>query len=260
MHKLRLWEKNFGGSDGEYGKSVLEAVDGGLVVAGYTNSFGNGYELYLLKTDSSGDLLWEKSFGKSSDVYRFSVVETSDGGLVVASTLSSHGQVYLLKTDSSGNLLWEKNFGGSSSDSGYSIVETADGGLVVTGDTSSFGNNRQVYLLKTDSNGNLLWEKNFGGSDNDQGLSVIETSDGGLIVTGLTNSFGDISQVYLLKTDSNGDVLWEKNFGDFTTGCGLDVVEITGGALVLTGHTSGIPLVYMIWTDSEGNGISEPGW
>lgn len=317
MHKLRLWEKNFGGSDGEYGKSVLEAVDGGLVVAGHTGSFGNRNQVYLLKTDSDGNLLWEKNFGGSEGDYGNSVIEATDGGLVVAGRTFSFGndwQVYLLKTDSDGNLFWEKNFGGTDSDYGYSVVETADGGFVVVGITSSFGSRVQMYLLKTDSNGNLLWEKNFGGTSDDYGYSVVETEDSGLVVTGETYSLGNYSQLYLLKTDSNGNLLWEENFGGSESDRGSSVVSTTDGGLVVTGYTDSfgsrvqvyllktdsdgnllwerdfggpegdygtsivekadgrlvvtgrsfsfyhVNQVYMIWTDSEGNGISEPGW
>ncbi len=201
----------FGESSNDYGYSVVETSDGGLVMAGYTSFFGNGWQVYLLKTDSMGNLLWEKNFGGSSDDYGRSVVEASDGGLVVTGS-KYYDQVYLLKTDSTGNLLWEKNFGGSEDEEGYSVVETTDSGLVVTGYTYSFGNGYQVYLLKTDSGGNLLWEKNFGGSSEDNGYSIVETASGGLVVVGRTSSYENSYQVY------------------------------------------------MIWTDSEGNGISEPGW
>ena len=266
MHKLRLWEKNFGGSDGEYGKSVLEAVDGGLVVAGHTGSFGNRNQVYLLKTDSDGNLLWEKNFGGTDSDYGYSVVETADGGFVVVGITSSFGsrvQMYLLKTDSNGNLLWEKNFGGTSDDYGYSVVETEDSGLVVTGETYSLGNYSQLYLLKTDSNGNLLWEENFGGSESDRGSSVVSTTDGGLVVTGYTDSFGSRVQVYLLKTDSDGNLLWERDFGGPEGDYGTSIVEKADGRLVVTGRSFSfyhVNQVYMIWTDSEGNGISEPGW
>mgnify|MGYP000455391515 CR=1 FL=1 len=256
----------FGGSSSDGGQSVVETADGGLVVTGYTTSFGNEYQVYLLKTDSTGNLLWEKNFGGTSSDYGYGVIETADGGLVVTGYTYSFGnssQAYLLKTDSSGNLLWEKNFGGTSNDYGYSVAETADGGLVVTGYTTSFGNEYQVYLLKTDSTGNLLWEKNFGGTSSDYGYGVIETADGGLVVTGYTYSFGNSSQAYLLKTDSSGNLLWEKNFGGTSNDYGYSVVETSDGGLVVTGRTDSYEnsyQVYMIWTDSEGNGISEPGW
>jgi len=261
-----LWEKDFGGSDYESGYSVVETSDGGQVVTGYTNSVSNGPNLYLLKTDSNGNLLWEKDFGGAGNEFGKSIIATSDFGLVIVGMTTSvnniEEQLYLLKTNSNGGLLWEKNFGGSSNDYGYSVVETSDGGLVVTGYTYSFGDDSQVYLLKTDPNGNLLWEKNFGGTSDDQGYGVIETSDGGLVVTGRTNSFGSNDQVYLLKTDSDGDLLWEKTFGGSSYDSGYSVVEILDGGLVVTGYTNSFgnvkSQVYMIWTDSEGNGISEP--
>jgi len=235
-------------------------------VTGYTDSFGNSGQVYLLKTDSSGNLLWEKNFGGTDSDDGYSVVETSDGGLVVTGHTLSFGnswQVYLLKTNSTGDLLWEKFFGGSSDEIGQCVIETLDGGLVVTGSTSSFGNRQRVYLVKTDSNGNLLWEKNFGGTRDDLGYSVVETSDGGLVVTGGTSSFGNGYQVYLLKTDSTGNLLWERNFGNTNNDYGYSVLEKADVELVVAGRMSSydyINKVYMIWTDSEGNGFSGPDW
>jgi len=262
-----LWEKNFGGTDNDIGYSVVETSDGGFVVTGGTSSFGNGYQVYLLKTDSSGNLLWEKNFGGTDSDDGYSVVETSDGGLVVTGHTLSFGnswQVYLLKTNSTGDLLWEKFFGGSSDEIGQCVIETLDGGLVVTGSTSSFGNRQRVYLVKTDSNGNLLWEKNFGGTRDDLGYSVVETSDGGFVVTGGTSSFGNGYQVYLLKTDSTGNLLWERNFGNTNNDYGYSVLEKADVELVVAGRMSSydyyINKVYMIWTDSEGNGFSGPDW
>jgi len=267
-----LWEKNFGGTSDDYGRSVVETSDGGLVVTGGTSSFGNGYQVYLLKTDSDGNLLWENNFGGSNSDYGYSVVEASDGGLVVTGGTSSFGngyQVYLLKTNSGGNLLWEKSFGGSIEDfgqrydSGNSVIETADGGLVVTGNSEFIDNNdpdndhMELYLLKTDSIGNLLWEKNFvgTGSTYTYGHSAIETTDGGLVVAGATHSFGDDERVYLLKTDSNGNLLWEKGHGSSSGNSGKSVIETTDGGLVVTGITTlgNYYQVYLLKTDSNGN-------
>jgi len=257
-----LWEKNFGGSSYDYGSGVIETSDGGLAVAGYTGSFGNDKQVYLLKTDLDGNLLWQKTFGSSSTFYGYNIVETKDGGLVVAA--SKYSQIYLLKTDSNGNLLWEEILGGSIfGEIDRNVVETTDGGLVVTGYAVSSENTQQVYLVKTDSDGTVLWEKNFGGTNCEYGYSVVETSDSGLVVTGYTESFGNDRQVYLLKTDSNGDFLWEKNFGGYYEDYGCSVVDTSYGGLVVVGYTGSFAQfnrVYMIWTDSEGNGISEPGW
>ena len=275
-----LWEKNFGDSTYTNGYSVIETADGGLVVTGDTWSLSNLSQVYLLKVDSTGNRLWEKNFsGSSEDVGQsgYSVVETTDGGLVVTGCTefidndldNDHIELYLLKIDSTGNRLWEKNFSGSSEDvgqkfdSGYSVVVTSDGGLVVTGCTSSFGNCSQVYLMKTDSNGNLLWEQSFGSTSCGHGNSIIETVDSGLVVTGYKESFGNNYQVYLLKTDPDGNLLWENNFGGSSHDIGYSIVETKNGYLGVVGNTTSFgngSQVYMIWTDSEGNGISEPGW
>ncbi len=149
------FSQNFGGSGWDDGSSVVSVSDG-FVVAGSTDSFGSGDQVYLLKTDLSGNLLWEKNFCGSDNDYGFSVVSVSDGFVVGGYTGSfgSGDQVYLLKTDLDGDLLlWEKNFGGSGSDYGSSVVSVSDG-FVVAGYTDSFGSGNQVYLLKTDLSGN----------------------------------------------------------------------------------------------------------
>ena len=207
---VEQWSKTFGGVSNDLGRSVKETTDGGYIITGITTSFGNGGDdVFLIKTDSNGNELWYKTFGGTNDGGGFSVQQTTEGGYIIAGSLSSgDDDVYLIKTDDNGNKLWNNTFGGIDNDWGYSVHQTTDGGYIVTGGTSSFGNgNFDVYLIKTDDNGNKLWNRTFGGINNELGISVQQTNDGGYIITGRTESFGDgDDDVYLIKTDGNGNI------------------------------------------------------
>jgi len=204
--------KTFGGSDYDRVYSVQQTSDGGYIVAGYTRSFGaGGYDVFLLKTDASGNLRWAKTFGGSDWEGASSVQQTSDGGYIVAGytySFGAGGDAFLLKTDASGNLQWAKTFGGSDYEFAFSVQQTSDGGYIVAGGTYSFGaGSYDVFLLKTDASGNLQWAKTFGEGSGDVAFSVQQTSDGGYIVAGWTWSFGaGYEDVFLLKTDANGNI------------------------------------------------------
>lgn len=190
-----LWSTSLAG---ELGTSVQPTSDGGYIVS----SFAPG----LIKTDPTGSVLWTATLNGSAE----SVWNSSDGGYVVTGSVTSNaGDVYLAKTDPNGNLLWEKNFGSAGGDIGYSVQETADHGYIIAGAGSGggFNHNFDVYLVKTDTNGNLQWQKYFGGLSDDKGRSVRQTSDGGYIIVGETGSIGSGGfDVYVIKTDANGDV------------------------------------------------------
>ena len=156
------WSKTYGGTNGDWGFSVVKSSDGGYVIAGVTSSYGlGGDDVYLVKTDSAGSMLWNKTYGGTSNDDGCSVIQTSDGGYVIAGVTSSYGlggdDVYLVKTDSAGSMLWNKTYGGTSNDSWFSMIRTTDGGYAIAGYTSSIGaGSFDVCLSKADSSGNNL--------------------------------------------------------------------------------------------------------
>jgi hypothetical protein len=206
------WNKTFGGSSADFATSVKQTSDGGYILAGYTFSFGSGEsDFWLVKTDSSGGHEWNRTFGGDSYDFASSVQQTSDGGYILAGHTYSFGagvsDFWLVKTDSSGNLEWDQTFGGSDSEFAYSVQQTFDGGYVIAGYTNSFGFGGDFWFVKTDSSGNHEWNRTFGGSDFDQVHSVQQTSDGGYILAGYTNSFGSGGDFWVIKTDSSGGTL-----------------------------------------------------
>jgi hypothetical protein len=258
-----LWTRTYGGSSLDRAYSVQQTADGGYILAGGTYSFGAGYsDVYLVKTDSSGDTLWTRTYGGSSEDCGWSVQQTSDGGFIAAGYTHSFGaggkDVYLVKTDPAGDTLWTRTYGGSRYDQGYSVQQTSDSGYIIAGYTDSFGGgNSNVWLLKADSSGDTLWTRTYGLGNYGEGRSIQQTSDGGYVVAGCIFSYTTHSyDVYLLKTDSSGDTLWTRTYGWGDDDEGWSVQQTADGGYIIAGHTydrvTRVSDVYIVKTDSSG--------
>jgi TolB-like protein len=258
------WAKTYGGTRDDIAYSVQQTSDGGYIVAGLTASFGAGStDLFLIKTDENGNVIWAKTYGGTRYDWAYSVQQTSDGGYILVGRTESFGagdyDAFLIKTDANGNVSWAKTYGGIDDDVAYSVQQTSDGGYIVAGWTTSFGaGGEDILLIKTDANGNIIWAKTYGGTSNDIVLvsSVQQTSDGGYIVAGLTWSFSaSWPDILLIKTDANGNVQWAKTYGGTGDDWAYSVQQTSDGGYIVAGWTGIWPNydILLIKTDAFGN-------
>ena len=245
VHAASMWNQTYGGPDDEYGYSVVETSDGGYTIAGETLSFGAGNtDVWLVKTNATGNAQWNQTYGGPSLDNGLSVVETSDGGYMVAGYTVSFGaggaDVWLIKTNATGTVQWNQTYGGPNNDVGWSVVETSDGGYAIAGRTDSYGaGGRDFWLVKTNATGNIQWNQTYGGPDDDQGVSMVETSDGGYAIIGYTYSFGAGGHdVWLVKTNATGNAQWNQTYGGPDDDYGRFVVQTTDGGYMVASFTN----------------------
>lgn len=310
-----LWTKIYGGFAAEAGNSVIQTFDGGYMVAGSTNSFGaGGTDVYLIKTDAAGNIEWNKTIGTVGYDAAFGIVQLADSSYVFSGnelTYGINGYAHLVKTDKNGNVLWSKTYGNNlrknyvfamqqTSDNGFimggyennyistndefsmikadadgnmewyksygdlnfehnfSVCETADGGFAIAGINFELpGYNFDANLLKTDSAGNLLWSKNYGGAGHEDVYAITATSDNGFVFAGSSSTFSGIQNGYITRTDSTGNVVWSKTM----SGTGYDIFfsarQTTDGGFVFAGVKDEVYGVsgdlFFVKTDADGN-------
>jgi len=263
-HGDKAWDRTFGGLACDISYSVRQTPDGGYIIAGWTDSYGAGWDdVWLIKTDTSGNKLWDRTFGGADWDQGHSAQRASDGGYVIAGLTMSYGagdsDVWLVKTDAIGNRLWDRRFGGAFDDEASSVQQTSDGGYIIAGWTDSSGvGDYDVLLVKTDSVGNKVWNRTLGGANADRGLSVEQTSDGGFILAGSTDSYGaGYHDAWLVKIDPTGNKVWDRTFGGPGYDVGSSVQQTSDGGYIVAGYTTshgaGSFDVWLIKTDAEGN-------
>jgi hypothetical protein len=212
-HGNLQWTRTIGGPGNEIGSSLIQTSDGGYAIAGFTLSFGaGGLAAYVVKLDANGNLQWTKTIGGKGYEVGNSLIQTSDGGYVIAGATRSFGaggrDVYVVKLDANGNLQWTKTIGGPADEIGFSLIQTSDGGYAIAGTTNPLGaGGRDVYVVKLDPNGKPQWTKTIGTkNENPIRSSIIQTSDGSYVIASTTRSFGAGGRdVYVVKLDKNGD-------------------------------------------------------
>lgn len=263
----------FGGLNDDIGYGVKETYDRQYIVIGSTTSYGMGAsDAYLALIDSMGQKVWQKTFGGlSSDVGKSILINPSDSGFIFTGYTNSYGSggydIYCVRTDKSGTLIWQSTFGGMDWDFGNDIIFSSDGDIMVCGSTfSSTHGNRDGIVIKLDGNsGNVVWSKIFGGQEEDEFVSIMQTSDGYYSIAGNTKSYGDLNgNFWLFKINLLGDSVTSKSLGNTTRAekC-YDLTEDNNNRIVFCGaldtsfYNTGKNVSFLMRTDLNGNYIDE---
>jgi len=265
-----VWSKTYGGMMDDFGYSVLENLDGTLVVAGYSMSSDGDvqsnlgmHDFFIFKTDAHGEMIWSKSYGFSSHDHAHKIIKTNDGGYFIAgfidysgiakgnATLHGVGEFYGLKIDANGNKLWDGYFGGTQNDRVFDVVEALDGGLVMVGysesndfDITDSKGSYDFWVVKLSNDGNLVWKKSYGGSGIDQAYGIVKTNQNSYLITGVSNSDDqDIHQnlgssdVWVIHINDDGNLIWSKNYGGSQFDSGQSIQKLKNGHYLISGHT-----------------------
>jgi predicted secreted protein len=247
------WNRTYGDTDvkvADESFSLIETFDGGYAIAGRTFTHEGNYfylvvppDFLLIKTDSNGNEEWNRTYGGTKFDEAYSLVQTSDGGYAIAGCTRSFGEgdtdFWLVKTDASGNEVWNRTYGGSDQDQAYSLVQTSDGGYAIAGSTMSFGaGDTDFWLVKADANGNMQWNRTYGGSDWDEACSLVQTSDGGYAIGGDARSFGaGRTDFWLVKADANGNMQWNRTYGRTDSDTASSLIKTFDGGYAICGNT-----------------------
>lgn len=241
-----LWTKLFGDSTTKsFGSSVVQDFDSGYVLTGSTESSGAGNaDAILLKTDQDGNITWTKTYGGLSFDGGSKLVQTNDSGFIIAGITHSYGtltrDIYLIKTDKIGDTIWTRTYGGQGYDAASSVLLTYDGGYLVAGSTDSFtADSLDILLIKTNSVGDTLWTKTYGGIRNDECFSALQTADSNYLLTGLTSSIGAGGyDIYVMKINNAGNIIWNKTYGGVNNELGYALKQTDNGGFIMAGASS----------------------
>ncbi len=205
-----IWSKEYGGGAYEAGASVKQCADGGYIMIGQTYSYGHGNsDAWIVKTNSTGDTLWTRAIGGVLYDEGIFTLENSDSSLMFCIRDSSSGagdvDIKIVKTSNNGTIIWDKNYGGDKKDTGKMIQPTSDEGYIIAGHSRSFGwVNPDMWLIKINTSGDTLWTQHYGGADHEHCYTARQTSDGGFIAIGHTESFSSTDEIMMLKLNSIG--------------------------------------------------------
>ena len=266
------WQKSYGGTNNEFASSIKKTTDGGYILAGATTSndgnvTGNHgtYDYWIVKIDMNGSILWQKTYGGFLHDRALDIIQTLDGGFIIAGNTDSAGNndigqgfqmddFWIVKTYTIGNIQWQKCYGGSQRDIPHSIQQTFDGGYIVAGESNShdgdvignhsFGNYMDYWVIKLDSTGTLQWQKCYGGLNIDVAYDIHQTKDSGYIIAGYASSVdGDLTahkgydDYWVIKTNSTGFIQWQKSMGGTSAERASSIEQTFDGGYIVAGYT-----------------------
>ncbi|MBW1298876.1 hypothetical protein [Aquimarina litoralis] len=265
-----VWENSYGGSGNDSANSIQQTTDGGYIVAGFTSSSdddvseNNGaLDYWVIKIDDSGILEWETNLGGSEADIANTIRQTNDGGYIIggyseSSDFDLNGNngdrdYWVVKLDASGNFVWGENFGGTLEDIANDIKQTSDNGYIVAGfsessdgDVSSNNGNKDIWIMKLNSSGQLMWETNLGSSESDNAQSIQETMDQGYILAGnsgasdfdVSTNNGGFADYWVVKLNASEEISWEISVGG-PEGDFANSIQQTNNGYIVAGYVKG---------------------
>jgi hypothetical protein len=265
-----LWSRMMSNNNFDFGTAVIQDANGNYLSPGITSGAFPYTNARLTKFNSNGGTLWSKGYGESFnplEIVPYSIQQSADGGYILTGYFNPGigPEIFLLKTDSAGTYQWNRRYGGNDSDYAWSVQPTSDSGFIMAGQTKSFGAGAEdVYLVKTNSTGDTLWTRTYGGIGRDIARSVQQTDDGGFVVAGYTETFGaGMRDVYVIKISSNGALQWSHTFGGTLNDEGASIQKTNDGGYIVAGKTESFGAVftdiYLIKLDSAGNSVCNQG-
>ncbi|MFX1253158.1 MAG: hypothetical protein ACFFCZ_16240 [Promethearchaeota archaeon] len=255
------WAQNYGGGEDDIARTLIQTTDGGYALAGWTGSYGAGYsDFWLVKTDSNGRMQWNRTYGGAEDDSAQALIQTTDGGYALAGETYSYGAGYsdfwLVKTDSNGRMQWNRTYGGEDYDFASDLIQTADGGYALAGLTIYDVGQADFWLVKTDSHGIMQWNRTYGREEFNAASALIQTADGGYALAGETTSNGTMPNSWLVKTDNNGRMQWNRTYGGEKRDAASALIQTPDGGYTLAGETysygAGSSDFWLVKTDSDG--------
>ncbi len=240
-----LWAKTFGGQSADFGLHISPTINQGYIVsASWGTGFSMGDQIYLMNLDVAGDTIWTRTYGGPNQDYGEEVIQTSDGGYIVAGrTYASYTpescDAWVIKTDGNGDTTWTRKYGGNDEDMFNCVTETDDG-YIFAGLTNSFGPGYYaIWAVRTDDNGDTVWARTYGGEGANLCYNIFETDQGHFVLAGYSSSYSQTNDVYMLEIDINGNLVWENNYG---LAAGSEIMygsrQTSGGGFIVTGKTN----------------------
>jgi len=239
-----IWQTTFGKERAEYGRAIAGTDDGGALVVGETESFGNGYkDIFIVKVDAKGHMVSEKVMGGEKEELVRGLTRTRDGSLVMVGSREidrvGDSDFFVLKMDQNGKKIWARTYGGEYEDILNGVTATLDGGIVAAGSTRSWGSKQtDLTVLKFSKEGKLIWHKIYGYKRYDFANAVTVTRNGDFIIAGGTDSMGEgVYDIYILALDRNGELFWSGLYGDRNTDIAHGVTRTSDGSIVVVGES-----------------------
>ncbi|MEO8514687.1 MAG: hypothetical protein ABI543_14100 [Ignavibacteria bacterium] len=244
----RIFSKTYGTTLSDLVTGVRQTNDGGLIACGYTiaGAFGDN-DIFITKTDGRGNIVWSNLYGGVGNDQANSIEKTADGSFIICGTTSSFSGTFdpfAMKINQSGTIEWSKYYRWWNEDYGNSIIQTPDAGYIITGYSNSFSIGMyDVYSLKIDQSGGLMWARAYGGLQNDYGNSITTTPDGGYMIGGYTFSYGANGDAYIVRMYGDGALKWSKTYGGLGFDNIKDIRNVSNG-FIACGSTSSFALAF----------------